>query len=273
MKYSHIREKTIPKYNWGGLFQQLGQAFTSMKDGSKTGTWFNSLGQKMTNLQEAKQLDDTQMGAANKWAEGFDLFNSASQQLASDLMTAKTQDENTTWNDTIKGGLQDIASGNWTSAVGNVANKILDTTEEALMGDKTFDATSEALDNATRALSKKAMKFGPWGLLAAGIIESANFADKAAGKTIQGFEVGDIGAGFNGIDTQQDSSSFRATQSRKMKQALARRAETVNMALTASDITEEQQLQATSRINSIDNVMMANRMALAGGMDTSLLGG
>jgi hypothetical protein len=38
-------------------------------------------------------------------------------------------------------------------------------------------------------------------LLAAGVLETANFIDKAAGKTVQGFEVGNTGSGFAGIDT------------------------------------------------------------------------
>ena len=58
-----------------------------------------------------------------------------------------------------------------------------------------------------------------------------------------------------------------------MKQELAKRAESVNMALTANQINEDEQFQATARMNSIDNVLNANRMALAGGIDTSLLGG
>jgi hypothetical protein len=143
-------------------------------------------------------------GAIDNWGQvtgAVEGMMGMGEQLASDLMTAKTQDENTTWKDTTKGALKDLATGNWTSAVGNMANKALDTLEDGLMGDKNFNQSSEAVDNAVRAASKQAMKFGPWGLLAAGILESANFIDKAAGKTVQGFEVGEVGAGFNGIET------------------------------------------------------------------------
>jgi hypothetical protein len=156
-------------------------------------------------------MSEGAMGKFGQIAGAVEGMMNMGDQLASDLKTAKTQDENTTWKDTTKGAVKDIISGNWTSAVGNMANKALDTLEDGLMGDKNFNQNSEAIDNAVRAMSKKAMKFGPWGLLAAGILESANFIDKAAGKTVQGFEVGEVGSGFNGIETDQASASYRGS--------------------------------------------------------------
>lgn len=281
MKYTHIRQQTqIKKYNLGGLFSQFGQMMQQMGGDGKFGQFINNIGgsasqwgDKINQFQNTPQMSESAMGQWGQVAGAVEGMMGMGNQLASDLMTAKTQDENTTWKDTTKGAIKDVASGNWTSAVGNMANKALDTVEDKLMGDKNFNQNSEAVDNATRALSKKAMKFGPWGLLAAGILESANFIDKAAGKTVQGFEVGEVGSGFNGIETDQESASYRGSQARRMKQELAKRAESVNMALTANRINEDEQFQATARMNSIDNVLNANRMALAGGIDTSLLGG
>lgn len=283
MKYTHIRQRSeIQKYNLGGLFSQFGQVFQQMKGDGKLGQFMNSIGDmssqwgdKIDQFQNSMQTDNGAMEKIGQIAgvAGGIMEMGIGDQLVTDLKTAKTQDENITWKDTTKGAIKDIASGNWTSAVGNMANKALDTLEDGLMGDKNFNQTSETIDNAVRAMSKKAMKFGPWGLLAAGILESANFADKAAGKTVQGFEVGEVGSGFNGIETDQASASYRGTQAKKMKQELAKRAESVNMALTANRINEDEQFQATARMNSIDNVLNANRMALAGGIDTSLLGG
>ena len=281
MKYIHIRQRSeIQKYNLGGMFSQFGQMMQQMGGDGKFAQFINNIGgtasqwgDKINQFQNIPQMSDGAMGKWGQVAGAVEGMMGMGNQLASDLMTAKIQDENTTWKDTTKGALKDIASGNWTSAVGNIANKALDTLEDGLMGDKNFNQGSEAIDNAVRAMSKKAMKFGPWGLLAAGILESANFADKAAGKTVQGFEVGEVGSGFNGIETDQASASYRGTQAKKMKQELAKRAESVNMALTANRINEDEQFQATARMNSIDNVLNANRMALAGGIDTSLLGG
>ena len=281
MKYTHIRQQTkIKKYNLGGMFSQFGQMMQQMGGNGKFGQFMNNVGgsasqwgDKINQFQNAPQMSEGAMGKWGQVAGAVEGMMGMGDQLASDLMTAKTQDENTSWKDTTKGALKDIASGNWSSAVGNLANKTLDTLEDGLMGDKNFNQNSEAIDNAVRAMSKKAMKFGPWGLLAAGILESANFIDKAAGKTVQGFEVGEVGSGFNGIETDQESASYRGSQAKKMKQELAKRAESVNMALTANQINEDEQFQATARMNSIDNVLNANRMALAGGIDTSLLGG
>ena len=281
MKYTHIRQQSeIQKYNLGGMFAQFGQMMQQMGGDGKFGQFINNVGgtasqwgDKINQFQNTPQMSE---GAMEKWGQvagAVEGMMGMGDQLASDLMTAKTQDENTSWKDTTKGAIKDLASGNWTAAVGNMANKALDTLEDGLMGDKNFNQNSEAIDNAVRSMSKKAMKFGPWGLLAAGILESANFIDKAAGKTVQGFEVGEVGSGFNGIETDQESASYRGSQAKRMKQELAKRAESVNMALTANQINEDEQFQATARMNSIDNVLNANRMALAGGIDTSLLGG
>lgn len=167
-----------------------------------------------------------------------------------------------------------MSSGAVTGAIGSVANAALDKIEGAVMGDKTFDAQSEAIDDTVRMASQELSKrWAPWGLLAAGVIETLNFADKAAGKSVQGFETGDAGSGFQGIDTTQDTMSYRGSQTGKMKRDLMRRNQQMNMALAASNINESEQFQMTSRMNSINNVMEANRIALAGGIDTSLLGG
>ena len=44
------------------------------------------------------------------------------------------------------------------------------------------------------------------------------------------------------------------------------------MAIAAADISEDQAYQQEARANSITNVLEANQIALAGGIDTSLLG-
>lgn len=204
----------------------------------------------------------------------IDMLDTAGGRLVTNLTTAKTQDENKTWKDTTKEILGGLASGgSQYTAIGTAANKVLDHVEDKLMGDKNFNQNSELIDNSVRTASKALMKAGPWGLLAAGVLESANFIDKAVGKTVQGFDVGEIGPGFNGIETSQSSTSWRGTQSKRMKRELARRAESVNMALTANEITEEEEFQMTARLNSRDNVLNANRMALAGGLNTQSLGG
>lgn len=167
-----------------------------------------------------------------------------------------------------------LSNGSVTGAIGQFANAAIDKLDNAVMGDKTFDAQSEAVDDAVRMASQElSKKWPPWGLLAAGVVEGLNFADKAVGKTVQGYEVGNAGSGFGGIETHQDSLSYRGTQTGKMRRNLARRQEQVNMALAASSISAEETFQLQARANSVQNTMDANRIALAGGIDTGLLGG
>ena len=45
------------------------------------------------------------------------------------------------------------------------------------------------------------------------------------------------------------------------------------MAMNAANIAENQAFEQEARMNSIQNTIMNNQMALAGGLDTSLLGG
>lgn len=269
--YSHLRQtvkQKVPKYNLGGFFSQMGGMFNS---GSKFGNLMNGWGEKLSG--QNSQMSEETMGKVSNIIDLASQAGNAFNQFGNNLLTAKDQDENTSLKSTLSGAVKNIASGNWTAAVGNVANKGLDMLEDGLMGDKNFNQQSEAIDNATRAVSKELMKTGPWGLLAAGVIESLNFVDKAAGKTVQGFEVGNVGSGYGGVQTEQATSSFRGSQTRNMKREMARRAEQVNMALAANQVNEDQRFELTARMNSIDNVMQANQIALAGGLETSLLGG
>lgn len=166
-----------------------------------------------------------------------------------------------------------MSNGAVTGAIGAAANAGLDIIDDALMGDKSFDTQSQAIDDAVRQASQQLSKTGPWGLLAAGVLESANFIDKAVGKSVQGYEVGDVGSGYNSVDTQLDTLSYRGTQTGKMKRNLARRNEQMNMAMLANEVNEEEKFQMEARVSSINNVLQANQIALAGGIDTSLLGG
>lgn len=45
------------------------------------------------------------------------------------------------------------------------------------------------------------------------------------------------------------------------------------MAMNAANIAEDQAFEQEARMNSIQNTITNNQMALAGGIDTSLLGG
>lgn len=298
MDYTKLRNQAkVKKYQGGGWFSSLISKMSSIigeegldtenlgniisnfgKDESKFGQSMNKLGTWVSNIGTEDANKENLLSEKAKTVFGGinNIVNDASNiggKLVNSLNTAKDEDAEKSWKDTSKEALGKLASGNWWEATGGLLNKGLDTAEEAIMGDKNFNQNSKLIDNSVRTASKALAKTGPGGLLAAGLLESANFIDKAVGKTVQGFEIGEVGPGFNGIETDQESASFRGTQSRKMKQALARRTEALNMALTANEITEEEQFQMTARMNSRDNILNANRIALAGGLDTSLLGG
>jgi hypothetical protein len=59
----------------------------------------------------------------------------------------------------------------------------------------------------------------------------------------------------------------------KMQAKLAKRNQEAQMAMNAANIANEQAFEQEARANSIQNTIMNNQMALAGGLDTSLLGG
>ena len=163
-------------------------------------------------------------------------------------------------------------NGSVMGAVGSLANAALDKVTGAVIGDKTFNKQSAAIDDAVRAASNELSgRFPPWGLLAAGILEVSNAADKMAGKTVEGFEVGDLGAGYSGVESTYDAESFRGSQTKQMKEQTARRNEQAMAAIKAADVNEEQAFQQEARMNSIHNVIQNNAWALDGGVSTDLL--
>jgi hypothetical protein len=60
---------------------------------------------------------------------------------------------------------------------------------------------------------------------------------------------------------------------KKMQAKLAKRNHQALMAMNAANIAEEQNTQQEARMNSISNTLENNRIALSGGLETSLLGG
>ena len=151
------------------------------------------------------------------------------------------------------------------------------------MGDKNFGAQSEAIDGAVHAASGALMKSGnPYAMLAGVALEGANFLTKAGGQTVQGFDVDINSSGYGQMGHMESSSSrdFGAMiglggifGQDKMKDKLAKRNAQAQMAMNAANIANEQSFEQEARANSIQNTIMNNNIALAGGLDTSLLGG
>lgn len=157
--------------------------------------------------------------------------------------------------------------------IGDVASAGLDAVDQATMGDKNFNAESQALDAAADGAAKMASKFGPWGLLAAGIIKTVNFGSKALGGSVEGYDVGDLGSGYasNLGHMEQQSGRLKDRLSGKTARDLKRRNEQAQLALKAKDVVDDVKFEQEARMNSVNNVIERNQIALSGGINTSLL--
>lgn len=126
------------------------------------------------------------------------------------------------------------------------------------------------------------MKSGnPYALIAGAALEGANFLTKAGGQTVQGFDVDINSSGYGDMGHMESSSSrdfgamigLGGLNQGKMQAKLAKRNQQAMMAMNAANIANEQSFEQEARANSIQNTIMNNQMALAGGLETSLLGG
>ena len=156
--------------------------------------------------------------------------------------------------------------------IGDVASAGLNAIDQATMGDKNFNAESQALDAAADGAAKMASKFGPWGLLAAGVIQTVNKGSKMLGGSVVGYNVGDIGSGYGNLGSmEQQSGRLKDRLSGKTARDLKRRNEQAQLALKAKDIVDDVKFEQEARMNSVDNVIQRNQMALSGGINTSML--
>lgn len=149
------------------------------------------------------------------------------------------------------------------------------------MGDKNFGAQSEAIDAGVHMVSGALMKSGhPIAMAAGAALEGANFLTKAGGQTVQGFDVDINSSGYGNIGHMESSSSrdwgsaigLGGLSRWKMQKKLARRNEQARMALNAAEIAEDQSFESEARMNSVENTIMNNQIALSGGLQTNLLG-
>lgn len=184
---------------------------------------------------------------------------------------------------TMGSAINNFASGNWKTGLVDTAVAGIKAIDNLAMGDKNFGAQSQAIDDAIHGVSGALAKTGnPYCVLAAGALEGANFLTKAGGQTVQGFDVDINSSGYGDIGHMESSSSrdFGAMiglggifGQKKLQRKLQKRNQQALMAMNAANIAEDQTFEQEARMNSIQNTIMNNQMALAGGLDTSLLGG
>lgn len=165
-----------------------------------------------------------------------------------------------------------VSGGSPMAAISSTFGAALGVADEALMGDKKFNEQSQVMDDAANGLANVASQFGPWGQAAAMAIRAANFADKAAGQTVPGYDVNLESSGFSGVNAHGDTASLRLTQSRNVDKMLGRQQQQVQMALAAAQLDQDNSLQQEARGASVQDIINRNQIALAGGLGTTTLG-
>lgn len=121
-------------------------------------------------------------------------------------------------------------------------------------------------------------------MAAGAALEGANFLTKAGGQTVQGFDVDIQSSGYGQMGHMASKSNrnfgaalgplgaiFTGSYNRKMKAQLEKRNQQALMAMEAANIANEQKFEQEARMNSVQNVITNNQIALAGGLSTSAL--
>lgn len=241
-------------------------------------TWDEYLKEANGNVQQARRMmeldakdaqDNKIMGVATELAGQIHSGLGDGMQQASDVLKHFQQT-----------GDKKALGWGMAGAAMTGGSKMID---DLAMGDKNFSAQSQAIDDAVHGVSGALAKTGnPYCILAAGALEGANFLTKAGGQTVQGFDVDINSSGYGQMGHMESSSSrdFGAMiglggifGQKRLQRKLQKRNQQAMMAMNAANIAEEQSFEQEARMNSVQNTIMNNQMALAGGLDTSLLGG
>jgi hypothetical protein len=83
---------------------------------------------------------------------------------------------------TLSSAASNFASGNWKTGIMDTAVAGMKMVDNLAMGDKNFDAQSEAIDGAVHGVSGALMKSGnPYAMAAGAVLEGVNFISKAGG--------------------------------------------------------------------------------------------
>lgn len=188
-----------------------------------------------------------------------------------------------TANGTAASAIGNFKDGNWKTGLVDTAVAGMKAIDNMAMGDKNFGAQSEAIDSAVHGVSSALMKSGnPYAMAAGAALEGANFLTKAGGQTVEGFDVDINSSGYGDLGHMESSSSrdFGAMiglggifGKNRLQRKLQKRNQQALMAMNAANIAEDQKFEQEARMNSIQNVIMNNQIALSGGLETNLLGG
>lgn len=289
----------LRKFAEGGKVRkyQLGDALSYLYDDEQDDIRRASLADKI-------QLDDQEQLNYKAWKDAKDDIRGTRQvlrqakrsgdaQAVTDLETALDKQKQVIKDTRFNGGLKGNFQSNLTSfentmssagaKVGvNIGVQAVNAIDDLAMGDKNFGAQSEAIDGAVHGISGALAKTGnPYCIAAAAALEGANFLTKAGGETVQGFDVDINSSGYGDIGHMESSSSrdfgamigLGGLNQKKMQAKLAKRNQQALAAMNAANIANEQSFEQEARMNSVQNTIMNNQIALSGGLETSLLGG
>lgn len=181
---------------------------------------------------------------------------------------------------TLASAIGNFSDGNWKTGVTDLAVAGIKAVDDLAMGDKNFGTQSAAIDTAVHGTAGALMKSGnPYAMIAGAALEGVNFLSKAGGQTVQGFDVDLNSSGYGDLG-HMESSSSRAipflggwADANRIQNKLAKRNQQAQMAMLAANVANEQRFEQEARMSSAQNTIMNNQIALAGGLDTSLLGG
>lgn len=154
----------------------------------------------------------------------------------------------------------------------SVVNSVVGTADKLMTQDLKMDETSNMIDAGVDTVSNGLMASGnPYAMAAAAALKAVNFADKAFGSKVEGFHVNldtnSYGSGLGHFEESSGRSWQRGAQERKNE----RRNAQAEMAMKAKNLVEDAKFEQKARQASLNDVMLANQLALAGGVDTSIL--
>ncbi len=129
----------------------------------------------------------------------------------------------------------------------------------------------DSVDDVANSAAKIATKFGPMGYVAAAGIKGLNFATKAFGENVKGFDGGTGSSGFQDFTTQSKQfrglNPFGASKSSQAYQAQVSKQKEKFAA--AKSIVEQQKQQNEARKQSLGNQNISTQQQLDGGLDYS----
>ena len=153
--------------------------------------------------------------------------------------------------------------------VTGVADSAIDASTD--IGNNMLGFERDSIDDVANSAAKIATKFGPWGYVAAAGIKGLNFATKAFGEKVEGFDGGTGSSGFRDFTMQSKQfrgfNPFGASKSSKAYQKQV--AKQKEKFAAAKSIVAQQKQQNDARKQSLDHQNISTQQQLNGGLDYS----